>query len=106
MLIVHSKNRVSVRLTEERWRHIARRHPEMDTQQGRVLETVASPDLIQEGDRGETLPVRKYARTPLREKYLAVAYREMSTEDGFIITAYLTTQLRWGIRTLWTRSES
>jgi len=29
MLIIHSHNSVPIRLTEERWQHIVRRHPEM-----------------------------------------------------------------------------
>jgi len=52
MLIVLSRNGVPVRLTEERWQHIVHRHPEMDDQRERVLETVAEPDMIQQGDFG------------------------------------------------------
>ncbi len=47
MLIVRSQNGVPIRLTEERWQHIVHRHPEMDDQRERVLETVAEPDMIQ-----------------------------------------------------------
>jgi len=92
MLIVHSHNGAPVRLTEERWQHIVRRHPEMDNQRERVLETLAEPDMIQQGDFGELLAVRFYPETPLTRKFLVVAYREVSPEDGFILTAYLTSR--------------
>jgi hypothetical protein len=70
MLIVHPSNDVPVRLTRERWQHIVRRHPEMDNQRRRVLETVAEPDMIQQGDFGELLAVRFYSETPLSHKFL------------------------------------
>lgn len=60
MLIVRSRNGVPVRLTEERWRHIVDRHPEMDGQREKVLETLAgrlyldgvpvSQAVVQKGD--------------------------------------------------------
>ncbi|MDI6794815.1 MAG: hypothetical protein QME81_18445, partial [bacterium] len=46
MLIIRSRNSVPIRLTQERWQHILHRHPEMETQCERVLETVAGPDII------------------------------------------------------------
>jgi len=90
MLIVHSHSGVPVRLTEERWQHIVRRHPEMYDQRERVLETVTEPDMIQQGDFGELLAIRFYAETLLTSKFLVVAYREIQPDDGFILTAYLT----------------
>jgi hypothetical protein len=92
MLVVRSRNGVPVRLTEERWQHIVSRHPEMDGQRERVLETVAEPDMIQQGDFGELLAVRFCPGTPLTSKFLVVAYREVSPEDGFVVTAYLTSR--------------
>ncbi len=92
MLIVRSLNGVSIRLTDERGQHIIRRHPEMISQRERVLETVAGPELIQRGDFGELLACRYYSTTPLTSKFLVVAYREIGSNEGFIITAYLTRQ--------------
>lgn len=69
MLIVRSRNGVPVRLTEERWQHIVHRHPEMNNQCERVLETVAEPDMIQQGDFGELLAVRFYPETPLTRNF-------------------------------------
>jgi hypothetical protein len=46
MLVVRSRNGVPIRLTQEWWQHIVRRHTEMDDERERVLETVAEPDMI------------------------------------------------------------
>jgi hypothetical protein len=101
MLIVDSRNGVPVRLTEERWQHIADRHPELRDQRERILETVAEPDIIQQGDFGELLAGRYYSETPLTSKFLMVAYREISSNDGFIVTAYLARRLSTVRAVIW-----
>ncbi len=103
MLVVRSRNDVPVRLAEGRWRHIVGQHPETDDQRGKVLETLVDPDMIQEGDFGELLAIRPYAETPLGEKYVIVAYREISAEDGFILTTYLARRPSSRRETLWER---
>ncbi len=103
MLIVRSQNGVPVRLTEERWQHIVRRHPEMSEQRKRILETLSKPDMIQKGDFGELLAIRFYLETPLTSKYLVVVYREVSSEDGFVLTAYLTNRPSARRVTMWKR---
>lgn len=50
MELARSINGVAVRLTDERWEHVVTQHPEMNGQRERLLETIANPDLIQEGD--------------------------------------------------------
>jgi hypothetical protein len=103
VLIVHSHNGVPIRLTEERWQHVMHRHPDMETQRERVLETLVEPDMIQEGDFGTLLAARLYPETPLTRKYLVVVYRETNSEDGFVLTAYLASQLSARRDTLWKR---
>lgn len=88
MLIVRSRRGVPIRLTDERWGHLISRHPEMSSQIERVLQTITEPEMIQQGDFGEQLAVRFYTSTPLTSKYLIVAFRELSADDGFILTAY------------------
>jgi len=90
MIVIHSKNGVPIRITEERWGHITRRHPEMQNQKEKAMETISNPDIILSGDFGELLAMRFYPTTPLTEKHLVVAYRETSGQDGFILTAYFT----------------
>ncbi|MGE0468105.1 MAG: hypothetical protein AB7L09_18310 [Nitrospira sp.] len=54
-----------------------------------MLETVSSPARILVGSDGELLAVREIEQG----KHLVVVYREQS-EDGFIITAFLTRRIR------------
>ncbi len=54
-----------------------------------ALETIEKPFAIFEGNAGELLAAREIEPG----KYIIVAYREVSSEDGFIITAFLTR--RW-----------
>jgi hypothetical protein len=68
LLVVRYRNGVPVRLTEERWRHIVHQYPEMSSQREKVLETLAGPDMIQDGDFGELLAIRLYPETPIGEK--------------------------------------
>jgi hypothetical protein len=90
VILVYSRNRIPIRLTEEHWGHTSARHPEMATLRDQVLEAVADPDTLQAGDRGEILAVRWCPVTPLTSKFLIAAYREISPVDGFLVTAYLT----------------
>lgn len=106
MLVIRSKNGVPIRLTDERWGHVARRHPEMSDQKDRVLDTVSEPDVVYEGDEDALMAVRLYPETPLTEKFLVAVYREVSDADGFILTAYFTNRPASGREVKWTRSES
>jgi hypothetical protein len=103
MLIVRSKSGVQIRLTDERWQHIAARHPEMSQLREQVLETLSEPDMIQVGDIGELLAVRHWPATPLPRKFMIVAYREVELTDGFILTAYLTSRPSKARQVLWRR---
>ena len=103
MLIVYSKNQVPIRLSQERWEHITKRHPEMENQKIKIEETVSNPDLIQRGDFGEFLAIRFYSSTPFARKYLVVAYKEMTDQDGFIVTAYFTGAFSKRRQIIWKR---
>jgi hypothetical protein len=96
-LVASSVNGVPVRLTPERWGHISRRHPEVAGLQNAILETVARPETVYEGDAGTFLAIRREDGL-----YLVVVYREVAASDGFIITAYLTRRIRGG-RLAWKR---
>ncbi len=69
----------------------------------RVLEALVEPDMIQQGDFGEMLANRLYPDTPLTRKFMVVAYREVSPEDGFILTAYLASRPSGARETVWRR---
>jgi len=94
MWSVFSVNGVPIRLTKERLGHIAHRHPELKEEHS-ILETLNNPDLVQQGDAGTLLAVKKFDKTPLTEnKYLSVVYREVTPQDGFVLTAYYSSTLR------------
>ncbi len=103
MLIVFSRDGLPIRLTDERWEHIVSRRPALIDQRGRALETLAQPDMIQQGDAGELLAIRFYEHTPLTSKFLVVVYREVSAGDGFILTAFFARRPSAAKVTIWTR---
>lgn len=86
MNVAKSKNEVPIRLTEERWFHITEEHSEMAGYYFEALETVDEPEAIYEGKAGECIAVREIGKG----KYIVVVYTELSKEDGFVITAFLT----------------
>src|SRR3989344_1851286 len=84
-----SKNGTTIRLTDERWTHIAEEHGELGGMRAEVLETISKPERILAGGEGELLALREVKTG----KYLVVVYRELG-DDGFIITAFLTRRIR------------
>ena len=94
-----SKNRVKIRLTEERWFHITESHDYMSGLSDSVLETIIKPQEIIEGDKGELIVIKRF-----KNKHIVVMYREVNHEDGFVITAFLTSEVervRKGRRVIW-----
>ena len=49
-----------------------------------VLEAIENPEFVLRGNRGSL----KATKNMGRGKWLVVIYRELSKEDGFVITAY------------------
>jgi hypothetical protein len=81
-----------IRLTDERWDHIERRHPELRAYREKILECVGDPSFVVGGRYGEMLAVRSLGAVRPR-MFLVVVYRE-SSRDGFIITAYLSSDVK------------
>ena len=50
-----SINGVPIRLSDERWRHVVEHHDDLAGHLHDVLETIASPEAVYEGDAGELL---------------------------------------------------
>lgn len=69
--------------------HITEAHCELAGLRAEVLETVLGPERILTGGDGELIAVRELEQG----KHLAVVYRE-ETNDGFIITAFVTRRVR------------
>jgi len=89
----YSRNNVLIRLTHERWVHITESHDYMAGLHEWVLETIAEPDVIAQGWRGSLVAARHYERTPISEKDMVVVYKEASAQDGFVITAFMTSRV-------------
>ncbi|RAO98347.1 hypothetical protein PW5551_10440 [Petrotoga sp. 9PW.55.5.1] len=83
---VISKNKIPIRLTNERWVHITEEHSEMAGYYFEILETIENPEVIYRGREGEFIAVKEIEKS----KYIVVIYKETSKEDGFVITSFLT----------------
>lgn len=55
-----------------------------------VLETVQNPQAVYDGKLGELIAVKEIETG----KFMAVVYKEISREDGFVITAFLTKRIK------------
>jgi len=89
MHIAYSVNKVPIRLTEERWFHIVENHNDLAGFYDEVLFTIENPDFILSSYGDAIIGVRQ-----VKEKhYLNVIYKEISVQDGFIITAYRSSRI-------------
>ena len=89
MYSAKSVNGITIRLPDERWIHITDEHAEIAGYLYVVLETIEKPLAVFEGNNSELLAASEIETG----KYIIVVYREVTQEDGFIITAFLTR--RW-----------
>jgi len=103
MEVATARSGIPIRLTDERWEHIVHYHPEMRWQRARVLDAIAGPDLIQEGDFGVLLASRYYSQESFAHGFIVAVYREVNESDGFVITAYFARRLSAARRILWNR---
>jgi len=82
-----SRNKVPIRLTEERWQHISTGHPEIAEYYYEILEAIENPFCIYEGKMNALIAVSEKQELG---KFIVVVYKEESSEDGFIITAFIS----------------
>lgn len=100
-----SKSRVLIRLTDERWQHIITTHLEVNPDDfSTVMEVISNPDFILKGGRGELLAVKKISGKKI---WIVVPYKEISQQDGFVVTAYKTTDVHWLLQreVLWSKES-
>ncbi|KPV64018.1 MAG: hypothetical protein AOA66_0469 [Candidatus Bathyarchaeota archaeon BA2] len=91
MSVVRAFNGTRILLSEERWKHITLRHPELEDKMAKVLAAVANPDEVYV-DPIEAVHVLKRLTHEISD-HLVVIYRK---EDGecYIRTAYYTSSRR------------
>jgi len=88
---VKSKNGILIRLTDERWNHIFLYHKEFKSgDYKKICLVIKAPDVIFGGNNKELLAAKRHRKS----RWRVVVYREDKT-DGFIITAYLTSDTTW-----------
>ena len=97
------KNR-SIRLTDERLRHLEADPPEMAAQTRWVSETLAAPDRIVRSRSDSTVELfyKWYPSTPVTSKFLCVVVK-VFPDDHFIITSYYTDAVKGG-EVLWEKT--
>ena len=84
-----------VRLTDERLRHILRRHPEMAFQLHRFADTLASPDVVRASKSNPTVQLyyRLYQDLRGRNRYLCLAVKRRDSYS-LILTGYLDRRIK------------
>ena len=80
----------TIRVTARQWSHITEAHDYMSGNMDKVLETLAEPERVIAGQRGESLGLRDYESTNITRKTAVVIYRD--EHDGFLITAFFTSK--------------
>ncbi len=85
MEIAYSVNDVPIRFTEERWEHIINNKPYMESYYERILDAIEKPTFVLRGYAGSLIAILSVGR----QQYLHVVYKEISQDDGFIITAFI-----------------
>ena len=95
----------SIRLTEERQRHLQTAHPEMAEAVSRIAEALAEPDKIVQSVTDETVELfyKDYPSTPVSSKFMCIVVKFVAG-DSFVITAYYTDTIKRG-ESLWQRQR-
>lgn len=90
---------LSIRITDERLAHVLQ-HPEMTGLESAIEETLASPERVVRSlvDPDARLYDRFYRDTRVGDTYVCVVVK--STDDAFLVTAYLTDRVKSGVQ-LW-----
>ncbi len=67
-------------------------HPEMADYYFDILRVLETPEVVYSGNRDELFAVSELPEST--GKNLIVVYKEVSQEDGFVITAYLSNKVQ------------
>jgi len=87
-----------IRLSSERLKHILKR-PEMRNQLSKIRETLGHPLEVRKSNYDSSIHLyyKKYAGTPVGEKFLLVVVK-VKVESPFVITAFFTDKVKSGKR--------
>lgn len=86
-----------IRLTDERYKHIIEKHPEIKDQEEKIKETLRKPELVKKSVYSNDVLIfyKYYKQTPVTEKYLTVGIKLLNGE-GFVVTVYFTDRIKEG----------
>jgi hypothetical protein len=88
-----------IELTDERWLHIVREHPELKPYKEKIGEVLSSPDYVKKSRRDkEVLLYYKYYSDIYKGKYILAAVKKGLR--SFVITCYITDIIKKGV-TIW-----
>lgn len=83
---------MTVRTTEDYWRHIQLKHPEVSGLLSLIKETIKMPDLVRRSTKDQNI-LLFYRK--INSYWLCVLVRCLGL-DGFIVTSYLTDKIKRG----------
>jgi len=94
---VISKFDRKISLTEGKYDHVCRRHPEVVGEIDKMKKTLASPQMVRRSlyDKKVWLFYRFFENTSVTEKYLMVAARILN-DEGFVVTSYFMDKVKVG----------
>jgi len=103
MDVITSVQGIPIRVTDERWLHVVEEHSELSGMYYNVLEVVQTPDEVYEGHYSEFLAVKRLDQ----RLFLIAIYKVVAPDDGFLITAFLTTRKNWFMKRkrIWPREK-
>jgi len=84
-----------IELTEERWQHIVKEHPEVEKLKGIIGEVLSDPDYVKRSKRDNNVELFYKVETDLyKSKFLLVVIKVNAR--CFILTAYITDMIKKG----------
>jgi hypothetical protein len=87
-------------LTRNRWREIVRfKHPALAERESEVRETIRNPEVIRASNKDAEVHLHYRGA---ESGYICVVVGGTEASEGFVITAYLTSEIKKG-QALWTR---
>ena len=89
----------SIELTDKRWLHIIKEHPEVSQYKERIQEVLATPDYIKKSSRNDdVLLYYKFYTDIFNGKYMLTVSKKGFR--SFILTCYITDMIKKGV-TIW-----
>ncbi|MEK6819772.1 MAG: PBECR2 nuclease fold domain-containing protein [Nanoarchaeota archaeon] len=82
-----------IHLSKERWKHIIKKHPEVEEYE-LIKETIEKPDKITQYHKDETIYYfyKYYKHKPVFKKYLLVVVKYLNKE-GYVLSAYFENKI-------------